>query len=83
MISILLVDDHAIFREGLKKIIENTTGMEVSGEADNGDKAATVSELHNYIKKNVHDTTKSLYADLPQTPQLFTHKPDRVLFRLP
>ena len=53
------------------------------GEADNGDKAVTVSELHNYIKKNVHDTTKSLYADLPQTPQLFTHKPDRVLFRLP
>ena len=39
MISILLVDDHAIFREGLKKIIENTTGMEVSGEADNGEEA--------------------------------------------
>ena len=39
MINILLVDDHAIFREGLKKIIENTTGMEVSGEADNGEEA--------------------------------------------
>ena len=39
MISILLVDDHAIFREGLKKIIENTTGMEVSGEANNGEEA--------------------------------------------
>ena len=39
MISILLVDDHAIFREGLKKIIENSTGMEVSGEADNGEEA--------------------------------------------
>ena len=39
MISILLVDDHAIFREGLKKIIDNTTGMEVSGEADNGEEA--------------------------------------------
>ena len=39
MINILLVDDHAIFREGLKKIIENTTGMVVSGEADNGEEA--------------------------------------------
>ena len=55
----------------------------IRGEADNGDKAVTVSELHDYIKKNVHDTTKLLYADLPQTPQLFTQKPDRVLFRLP
>ena len=39
MITILLVDDHAIFREGLKKIIENTTGMSVTGEANNGDEA--------------------------------------------
>ena len=39
MINILLVDDHAIFREGLKKIIENTAGMRVTGEANNGDEA--------------------------------------------
>ena len=39
MITILLVDDHAIFREGLKKIIENTAGMRVTGEANNGDEA--------------------------------------------
>jgi len=53
------------------------------GDADNGDKVITVEELHNYIRKNVHDTTKSLYSSLPQTPQLFTEKPDRVLLRLP
>ena len=54
------------------------------GDADNGDKVITVEELHNYIRKNVHDTTKkSLYSSLPQTPQLFTEKPNRVLLRLP
>jgi hypothetical protein len=53
------------------------------GDADNGDKAITVEELHNYIRKNVHDTTKSLYSRLPQTPQLFTENPNRVLLRLP
>ena len=36
------------------------------GEADNGDKIVTVSELHNYVMKNVEDTTKTLYKDLPQ-----------------
>ena len=53
------------------------------GDADNGDKVITVEELHNYIRKNVHDTTKSLYSSLPQTPQLYTEKPNRVLLRLP
>ena len=49
----------------------------------NGDKVITVGELHNYILKNVHETTKNLYSSLPQTPQLFTENPDRVLLRLP
>ena len=53
------------------------------GDADNGDKAITVGELHNYIRKNVLGTTKNLYSSLPQTPQLFTDNPDRVLLQLP
>jgi len=36
MINILLVDDHAIVREGLKRIISETTGMQVIAEAENG-----------------------------------------------
>ena len=55
----------------------------MKGEADNGDKNVTVAELHDYISKNVTDTTSKLYEDLPQVPQLFTSNPDRVLFRLP
>ena len=55
----------------------------LKGEADNGDKNVTVSELHNYVLKNVEDTTKTLYKDLPQIPILFTSNPDRVLYKLP
>ncbi len=55
----------------------------LKGEADNGDKKITVSELHNYVLKNVEDTTKTLYKDLPQIPILFTSNPDRVLYKLP
>ena len=36
MINILLVDDHAIVRDGLKRIISESTGMEVIAEAENG-----------------------------------------------
>ena len=55
----------------------------LKGEADNGDKIVTVSELHNYVMKNVEDTTKTLYKDLPQIPLLYTSNPDRVLYKLP
>jgi DNA-binding NarL/FixJ family response regulator len=35
-IRILIVDDHALFRDGLKMLINHETGMEVVGEAENG-----------------------------------------------
>jgi DNA-binding NarL/FixJ family response regulator len=35
-IRIILVDDHELFREGLKKIIEEHADLEVVGEAGNG-----------------------------------------------
>jgi len=36
MIKVFIVDDHEIFREGLKKILGTEPGMEIVGEADNG-----------------------------------------------
>ena len=36
MINILLVDDHTIVRDGLKRIISESTGMQVIAEAENG-----------------------------------------------
>ena len=37
MINILLADDHALVREGLKQLIEKTGDLVVAGEAANGD----------------------------------------------
>ena len=37
MIRILLVDDHSVVREGLKKILEKEPDIKVSGEAGNSD----------------------------------------------
>ena len=39
MIRVFIVDDHAIVREGVKRIISDTTDMEIAGEAENGLKA--------------------------------------------
>ena len=38
-IKILLVDDHALFREGVAEIFDAEEGMEVVGEAANGEEA--------------------------------------------
>jgi two-component system invasion response regulator UvrY len=39
VIKVLIADDHAIFREGLKRILEAATGMIVVGEAATGEEA--------------------------------------------
>jgi DNA-binding NarL/FixJ family response regulator len=39
MIRVLLVDDHRLLREGLRKILENTPGIQVVGEAEDGHSA--------------------------------------------
>ncbi len=42
MIRILLVDDHALFRSGMKSILDEIDGMEVVAEADSGEKAVDI-----------------------------------------
>lgn len=49
MIKILIADDHAIVREGLKQIVAEETDMKVSGEA------ANANELFDLIKKEKQD----------------------------
>ena len=39
MIKILLVDDHAIVREGIRRIIDDTSGITISAEASTGQTA--------------------------------------------
>ena len=42
-ITILLADDHTIFREGLRSLLEFEEGMEVVGEASNGKEAVELA----------------------------------------
>jgi DNA-binding NarL/FixJ family response regulator len=35
-LKIMIVEDHAIFREGLKKVLEGIRNIEITGEAENG-----------------------------------------------
>lgn len=38
-IRVLICDDHTLFREGLKALLQNEPGLEVVGEAENGSEA--------------------------------------------
>ena len=49
MISILIADDHAIFREGLRQILEDVPDMAVAGEASSG------QEVLEKVSKNDYD----------------------------
>ncbi len=49
MIKILIADDHAIVREGLKQIVSEETDMKVMGEAENAE------ELFEHIKREEWD----------------------------
>ena len=44
MITILLVDDHQMLRDGLRSVLEKQTHMTVVGEADNGRTAVELAE---------------------------------------
>ena len=41
---IIIADDHSIFREGLRSMLEREPGLEVVGEAGDGAKAVSLSE---------------------------------------
>lgn len=49
-ITILIADDHPIFRKGLRHIIESESGLNVLGEADDGE---TAYEMARQLKPDV------------------------------
>lgn len=45
-IRVLIVDDHAIVREGLRTLLSDEPGLEVIGEAANGSQAVAAASAH-------------------------------------
>jgi two-component system, NarL family, invasion response regulator UvrY len=79
MIKVVVVDDHAVVREGLKRIVSESGGMTVSGEAADGHEAMRVirSQPCDVVllditmpNKSGLDVLKELHAESPRLPVL-------------
>ena len=79
MIKILIADDHAIVREGLKQILAETSDMVVAGEAANGQEVLEqiLKDDYDWVLLDISmpgrgglDTLKQLKSDSPDLPVL-------------
>ena len=48
MIKILVVDDHALIRKGIKQLLEDIDGMQVAGEAESGIQAISMMRKNHF-----------------------------------
>ena len=75
-ISILLVDNHVVFREGVRALLEANTDFHIAGEAGDGMQALALAErLHpnvmvlDYMLPDMSglEVVRSLHKNLPET----------------
>ena len=75
-VRLLLVDDHAIFRRGLRDILSDTTDLEVVGEASDGNEALekALASLPNVVLMDLHmpecdgiTATVRILQEVPET----------------
>ena len=79
MIKVCVIDDHAVVREGLKRIIAENPGMAVTAEAGDGHEALKVIQSQpcdvvlldiTMPNKSGLDVLKELHANSPRLPVL-------------
>ena len=73
MINILLVDDHAIVRDGLKRIVSETTGMKVIAEAENGQIALEIIYENSSINFVILDISMPGLSGLDVLKEIKSH----------
>ncbi|KAF7598787.1 MAG: DNA-binding response regulator [Candidatus Dactylopiibacterium carminicum] len=78
-IRVLIADDHAIIRQGLKQILSDTDDLEIAGEADGGVKALQMIRDNTYDvvlmdvsmpDRNGIDSLKLIKKESPRLPVL-------------
>jgi hypothetical protein len=78
-IHVLIADDHAIVRQGLKQILSETTDLFIAGEADDGSEAIRLARNKHWDvflldvsmpSRNGIDTLKQLRKEFPRLPVL-------------
>lgn len=78
-IHVLIADDHAIVRQGLRQILSETDDLIVTGEADNGTEALQLARQQTWDvflldvsmpNRNGIDTLKQLKKEFPRLPVL-------------
>ena len=78
-IHVLIADDHAIVRQGLKQILSETTDLIIAGEADDGIEAIRLARNLRWDvflldismpSRNGIDTLKQLRKEFPRQPVL-------------
>jgi DNA-binding NarL/FixJ family response regulator len=78
-IHVLIADDHAIVRQGLKQILSETDDLVVAGEADDGAEALQLARQQQWNvflldvsmpNRNGIDTLKQLKKEFPKLPVL-------------
>jgi two-component system, NarL family, invasion response regulator UvrY len=93
MVRVVVVDDHAVVREGLKRIIAENPSMTVSGEASGGNEALEVVRTTpcdvvvldiTMPDKNGMDVLKQIRSESPRLPVLILsmHSEDQYAVRL-
>lgn len=92
-ITVVIADDHALMREGTRQILEDQPGLQVVGEAEDGEEAvALVSRLHPDVvlmdiampKLNGIEATRLIKKTSPSTSVLVltAYDDDQYIFAL-